>query len=154
MPAGRPTTYTPELAKFVCDTIASHPNGLRKLTAMYEEFPHQSTIYAWLASHEEFSKQYLDARRKQATVLADSMLEITDDLPVYEDKEGNERIDAGMLGKAKLEFEVKKWHASKMEPKIFGDKQQVEQVTTENDQLKQELADLRAKLADKSKAEY
>jgi hypothetical protein len=154
MPAGRPTTYTPELAKYVCKIIATHSCGLKKLTKMYERFPSQSTIYDWIYDYPEFSGQYLDARRLQAAVLADSMLDIPDEIPVFEDKEGIERIDSGMLGRAKLDCEILKWHASKMAPKIFGDKQQVEQVTTENDQLKAELAELRAKLADKSKAEY
>lgn len=127
MAVGRPTTYTPELAAYVCKTIATHSCGLKKLTKMYEEFPSQSTIYAWIYDHPEFSGQYLEARRIQASVLADSMLDIAEEIPVYEDKEGNERIDAGMLGKAKLDYEILKWHASKMAPKIFGANKQVEE---------------------------
>ena len=154
MPAGRPSTYTPELAKYVCDMIATHACGLNKLTKMYENFPDKSTIYAWIKAHSEFSNQYLEARRLQALVLADSMLDIADNIPIFEDEKGVQRIDSGMLGKAKVDFEVLRWHSSKMAPKIFGDKQQVEQVTTENDQLKSELAELRAKLAEKAKSEY
>lgn len=154
MAGGRPTTYTPELATYVCKIIATHSCGLKKLTRMYEDFPSQSTIYAWIYDHPEFSGQYFDARKSQAAVLADSMLDIADNIPTFEDKEGNERIDSGMLGKAKLDYEVLKWHASKMAPKIYGDRQVVEQVTTENDQLKIELAELRAKLAEQSKRDY
>ena len=154
MAAGRPTTYTPELANYVCNMIGTNACGLNKLTKMYEEFPDKSTIYAWIRAHSEFSNQYLEARRLQALVLADSMLDIADEIPVFEDDKGIERIDSGMLGRAKIDFEVLKWHASKMAPKIFGDKQQVEQVTTENDELKKELAELRAKLAEKAKSEY
>ena len=135
MPAGRPTTYTPELAKYVCDIIATHACGLNKLTKMYEKFPDKSTIYAWMHANEQFSNQYLVARQKQATVLADSMLDIVNEIPTLEDKEGNERIDSGMLGKAKLEYEVLKWHASKMAPKIYGDKRQDEDKTTLGDTL-------------------
>lgn len=122
MPAGRPTTYTPELGQYVCDIISTHACGLNKLTKMYERFPDKSTIYAWMHANSEFSNQYLIARQKQATVLADAMLDIVEQIPTLEDKEGNERIDSGMLGKAKLEYEVLKWHASKMAPKIYGDK--------------------------------
>jgi hypothetical protein len=134
--------------------IATHSCGLKKLTRMYEEFPNQSTIYAWIYDHPEFSKLYFDARRSQAAVLADSMLDITDYIPTFEDKKGNERIDSGILGKAKLEYEVLKWHASKMAPKIYGDKQIIEQTTSENESLKAELNELRAKLAEKAKSEY
>jgi hypothetical protein len=120
MTAGRPTTYTPELANFVCQMIATHACGLNKLEKMYEQFPHKSTIYGWMYEHKEFSNLYLEARKAQAAVLADSMLDIAERIPTFEDKEGNEKIDAGMLGKAKLDYEILKWHASKMAPKIFG----------------------------------
>lgn len=154
MPAGRPTTYTPELAQYVCDIIATHGCGLNKLTKMYERFPDKSTIYAWIHTNREFSNQYLEARKSQACVLADSMLDIAENIPTFEDEKGVERIDSGMLGKAKLDYEVLKWHASKMAPKIFGDKQQVETITSENLELKSELAALRAKLAEQAKSEY
>jgi len=127
---GRPTNYTPELAEYVCNIISTHACGLNKLKKMYKNFPDKSTIYAWMHTHEEFSNQYLVARQKQATVLADSMLDISDEIPVIEDKDGNERIDSGMLGKAKLNYEILKWHASKMAPKIYGDKVNQEDKTS------------------------
>lgn len=151
---GRPSTYTPELAAYVCKQIATNACGIQRLSDNDKNFPAKSTVYAWLYDHPEFSNQYLEARRIQATVLADYMLDIPDNIPIFEDKEGNERIDSGMLGKAKIDFEVLKWHASKMAPKIYGDKQIIEQTTSENEQLKTELAELRAKLADQSKSEY
>lgn len=127
---GRPSTYSPELADYVCKMIATHCCGLKKLTAMYEDFPSQSTIYAWLYEHKEFSGQYFDARKAQATVLADSMLDLSYEIPTFQDKEGNERIDSGMLGKAKLEYEIRKWHAAKMAPRMFGDFNMVESTST------------------------
>lgn len=132
MAGGRPTTYTPELASFVCKMIATHGCGLNKLTKMYEDFPHKSTIYGWLYEHSEFTNQYLEARRLQATVLADSMLDISEDINTFEDKEGVERIDSGILGRSKLNYEILKWHASKMAPKIFGDKIQTEHSVSES----------------------
>ena len=151
---GRPTTYTPELAAYVCKTIATHACGLKKLTKMYDAFPSQSTIYAWIYDHPEFSGQYMEARRVQATVLADSMLDIPTEIPIYEDKEGNDRIDAGMLGRAKLDCDILKWHASKMAPKVFGDHKQVEDLQAENERVKQELAEVRAKLNAQNVKEY
>lgn len=154
MPGGRPTTYTPELASYICKIIATHKFGLRRLAAEYELFPHPSTIYAWMYDHPEFSEQYLNSRRIQATVLADSMLEIADEIPIYDDKDGVSRIDAGMLGRAKLEYEALKWHASKMAPKIYGEHKQVEELTSQNESIKKELEELRAKLAEQNKKEY
>lgn len=152
-PGGRPTTYTPELAEFICKMIATHACGIKKLTAMYEDFPHSSTIYAWLYDHKEFSSLYLEARRLQATVLADSMLDIPDNISVFEDKDGNERIDSGILGKAKLNYEILKWHAAKMAPKIFGDKH-VEDLQADNERVKQELQEVKERLDADNRKDY
>lgn len=151
---GRPTTYSPELGAYVCKMIATHACGLKKLEKMYEEFPFHSTIYAWIYDHPEFSSLYLDARRIQAAVLADSMLDIPDDIGTFEDKEGVERIDSGILGKSKLNYEILKWHASKMAPKIFGDRHVVEQTTAENEGLKAEITLLRSQLNEKNTKDY
>lgn len=146
MAGGRPTTYTPELATFVCKMIATHACGLKKLARMYESFPDSSTIYAWIYDHQEFSGQYFDARRSQAAVLADSMLDLADKIPVGTDSCGNEKIDSGMLGKAKLEYEIAKWHASKMAPRMFGE------FKTDEQSPQDTLSKIQALVADLNKA--
>jgi|SRR5580692_6267235 hypothetical protein len=153
-PRGRPCIYTPELAEHVCNAIATSPHGLRKIAARDERFPNVSTIYEWIAKVPGFSEQYLESRRLQATVLADYMLDITGEIPIHEDKDGNDKIDAGMLGKAKLDFEILRWHASKMAPKIYGDAKQVEDLTADRDRLKQELQELKEKLDAKNKKDF
>lgn len=150
----RPTTYNAELGAYVCKMIATHSCGLKKLEKMYEDFPYHSTIYAWIYDFPEFSAGYLEARRLQAAVLADSMLDISEDISTFEDKDGVERIDSGILGRSKLNYEILKWHASKMAPKIFGDKQIVEQTTSENEALKAEIALMREQLDATSKRDY
>jgi hypothetical protein len=131
MPQGRPTTYTPELAAYVCEMIATHTCGLKKLTKMYEKFPSQSTLYAWMTYEPSFSGQYFEAKRLQANYLADSLLDMPDDLPTYIDEKGVERIDPGMLGREKLRYQINVWHASKLAPKVYGDKKQEETNTAD-----------------------
>lgn len=151
---GRPTNYCPEIADYVCKIIATHAHGLKRLAKMYEKFPSQSRIYEWMYDHPEFQGQYLNARRLQANVLADCALDLVHEIPTFIDKEGVERIDSGILGQAKLGFETIKWHASKMAPKVWGDKQQLELALDENSDIKAELSALRAQLAEKNKREY
>ena len=62
--------------------------------------------------------------------------------------------DAGIVAAQKALANHKTFMASKIKPKIYGDKQIIEQTTSENEQLKSELAELRAKLAEKAKSEY
>ena len=122
-PPGRPSTYTAELAAQVCTHIADG-KSLRVIAAM-EGMPAQSTIMAWLdGSRPEFSEQYARAREAQADKLAEEALQIADDgrSDTYLDAEGNERTDTEVIQRSKLRVDTRKWLASKMAPKKYGDK--------------------------------
>ena len=152
---GRPSTYTPELAAKICLAIATHDCSIKKLHAKYDWFPDCSTIYNWLYIHGEiFSTHYFEARKAQSSLLADSMLDLEKNIPTFLDEKGNERIDYGMLGRAKLSYEIKKWHAAKMAPKIWGEQKQVEDLQADKERLRQELEELRAQLDAKNKKEF
>lgn len=80
---GRPTLYTPELAKRICDLVASHPYGLKKLTSLYPDLPEQTTIYLWSHKNDEFFKEYVVAREKQAHLLFDSAIDELEEIEKY-----------------------------------------------------------------------
>ena len=87
--------------------------------------PHQATIMAWLdGSRPEFSEQYARAREAQADKLAEEILAIADDgrSDTYLDAEGNEKTDSEVIQRSKLRVDARKWLASKMAPKKYGDK--------------------------------
>lgn len=80
---------------------------------------------AWLdGSKPEFSEQYARAREAQADKLAEEALQIADDgrSDTYLDAEGNERTDTEVIQRSKLRVDTRKWLASKMAPKKYGDK--------------------------------
>jgi hypothetical protein len=120
---GRPSLYSPELAATICEHVASG-KSLRVIAAL-EGMPHQSTVMAWLDGRQpEFSEQYARAREAQADKLAEEILTIADDgrQDTYIDGEGNERTDTEVIQRSKLRVEARKWLASKMAPKKYGDK--------------------------------
>lgn len=120
---GRPSIYNPELAAQICEHIAQG-KSLRTIAEM-EGMPHQATIMAWLdGSHPDFSEQYARAREAQADKLAEEILAIADDgrSDTYLDAEGNEKTDNEAIQRSKLRVEARKWLASKMAPKKYGDK--------------------------------
>lgn len=123
---GRPTIYNEDLADFICNKISTTTLGTNKLCAMFDEFPDESTIYAWRIKHESFSKKYANAKSKQAEILAEKLIEMSDEVEVYEDEKGVNRIDPGMLGRQRLKIDTLKWYASKLAPKIYGEKQQTD----------------------------
>ena len=70
------------------------------------------------------------------------------------DERGNERIDPPSASLVIAKINNRKWTAARLAPKIYGDRQIIEQTTAENTELKEELARLRAQLAENNKKDY
>ena len=155
-PGGRPTKYTQELADLICEKIATSTLGTKRLCVTNKDLPDDTTIYAWRYKYPEFSRKYAEAKCKQAELMAEEIIDISDDSrgDIKVDEFGNETVNSEFVARSRLRVDSRKWYASKLAPKIFGDKQQIETVTSENLELKEELAELRAKLAEQSKREY
>jgi hypothetical protein len=124
---GRPTTYSHEIAVLICEMIADG-NPLRRITKM-DGMPRSSTVYLWLLQHKEFSEIYTRAREDQADALADEIVEIADEqpelVPMY-DKEGQlieVKIDTAFMAWQKNRMDARKWTASKLKPKKYGERQ-------------------------------
>jgi hypothetical protein len=124
-PVGRPEDYTLELADKVCALIASGKSLMR--ICRDPAMPCLTTIYRWQRVHPEFAAAYARAREDQADTLADETLEIADTPQEGEEtvvKDGYTEIRRGdMLGHRKLQVETRKWFAAKMQPKKYGDRQ-------------------------------
>lgn len=113
MAGGRPTKYTEELAKNICDRIATG-ESVRSI-GRDKTMPDAATIFAWALRHEKFREQYVYAKETGAETEAEEIEEIA---RTEED-----------VQRAKLICDVKKWSLSKKLPKRFGDKQYVDHTT-------------------------
>lgn len=123
MPAGRPSDYTPEKADAICILLAEG-QGLRTICAS-EGMPDPTTVYRWLEKNEEFRKQYARARELQAETMADEILVIAN-TPVLGVKtktndDGVETIEGDMIDHRRLQVDARKWLASKLAPKKYGE---------------------------------
>lgn len=109
---GRKSSYTPELGTQICLEVAGG-KSLRKVCAM-ESMPDMSTVLRWLADDEKefFHKQYARACEARGVSLAEEAMEIVDQ-PVKTSLE---------LAHNKAKADQRKWYASKLSPKRFGDK--------------------------------
>lgn len=122
---GRPSDYTLEIATEICGLLASG----QPLVAICrgEESPDVRTVYRWLAAHEEFRLMYARAREDQADTLADQIIEIADTpllgVKTKTDDEGNvETTEGDMIEHRRLQVDARKWIASKLKPKKYGEK--------------------------------
>lgn len=128
-PFGRPTKYTPELADRICEIVATNPQGLPTICRNFPELPTAETIRVWRWEKTDFSVKYTEAKRFQAELMAESIEEVTEELlkcAYTDDATGASKLDSGMVGYARLVIDSRKWQASKLAPKIYGDKLQTD----------------------------
>lgn len=118
----RPSEYSEATAAAICERIA---NG-ESLRAICREdgMPDKTTVLRWLGANAAFRTQYTGAREAQADHMAEEILQIADDglNDSYVDDEGNVRTDHDVIARSKLRVDARKWLASKMAPKKYGDK--------------------------------
>ena len=134
---GRPSSYTQEIADEICSRLA-HGETLRSIIASSPHLPDRTTIYRWNADNQDFRNQYTKARAEQADYYAELIVD-----------ESYSSHDAAI---GRLRVDALKWAASKMAPKKYGDKieletaqpltlafqlpsRETEQVTLENNKL-------------------
>lgn len=118
---GRPTKYTKELGDLICDLIANSDRGLRSICQEVSIVP--STVFTWIQNYPDFQKQYARARELQADFLAEQILEISDysaNDTIHTDK--GEIPDHEWISRSRLRVDSRKWLASKLAPKKYGDK--------------------------------
>lgn len=122
MKTGRPTKYSKEIADKICEIISTSTKGLNAI-CKDGGFPVPSTIYLWLINNKEFSENYARAKEMQADFMMEEIIVIADD-DSGDIIQGTESSYANGVSvqRAKLRTEVRKFAASKMAPKKYGDK--------------------------------
>lgn len=82
-----------------------------------ENMPGEKTVRAWaLEDREGFSTRYARARELQAERWADEIVSIGDDVP----------SDRDAVQRARLRVDTRKWLLSKLLPKKYGDRTEVQ----------------------------
>ena len=130
---GRPSKYTEAVAHEIC-TRLMEGQGLIEI-CRDDHMPSTVTVFSWLDDerYKQFLNRYNSARTKQAEYLADEMLEIADDgTNDWVDRQASNgktyrALDHEHVSRSTLRVHTRKWAASKLAPKKYGDKQQVEQ---------------------------
>lgn len=125
---GRPSGYTDGLADEICGLIASGMS-LRQI-CMRNDMPSESMVYRWLSSNDMFREKYACAREGQADFYADEIIEIADTV----------EPESAAVSKAKLMIDARKWKASKLAPKKYGER--TETVHSGSISMRNDVSDL------------
>lgn len=130
MAGGRPSDYSAELAEIICIRL-SEGESLRSV-CRDEKLPDKSTVLRWIARHDDFRDQYVRAKAQGAEAIAEEMFDIADDAS----NDWMEKLDAEGQGigwqlngdhvrRSQLRIDTRKWYLSKIMPKKYGDKLEV-----------------------------
>lgn len=127
MAGGRPSEYNEETAKAVCMRI-SEGESLR-MVCRDDAMPDKSTILRWLGRYEQFRAQYAHAKELGIEAIAEELFEIADDgtndwmeLTDSEDNVYGYKANGEHIQRSKLRIDTRKWYLSKILPKKYGDK--------------------------------
>ena len=127
--ADHPSIRSEALAAHICDVLKEGKVSLRKVCA--DLHISNAAVLQWaLDEPEGFGKQYAHARHLGYLAMADDVIETAETpLEGVETEEsvlGTKVKRGDMLGHRRLVVDTKKWLLSKVLPKIYGDKLQVE----------------------------
>lgn len=112
---GRPTTYNKDMGDMICKEISL---GKSLRTIYKEKGVCVANVFRWLDIHQDFKEQYEKAKQEQADAFIEDMLEIADE----EHKVlADGKLDSAAVNKARLRIDTRKWIASKLKPKRYGE---------------------------------
>jgi len=132
---GRPRIFTREIAERICEETATSSKSLKSICEP-EEMPSVRTVLSWLSDGskedakpelKDFLHMYARAKEEQADFLAEEIIEIADDgtndyMTITKGDASYNVEDKEVTNRSKLRVESRKWIASKLKPKKYGDK--------------------------------
>jgi hypothetical protein len=130
MPGGRPTIRNAELEESILLRLASG-ESLRSI-GRDETMPDPATVWRWSEADAEFCKRLRTARETGVHAIIDEAREIADDgrndWVEVENSKGETKIvlDREHVDRSKLRVEYRKWLASVVAPRSYGDRAAVE----------------------------
>lgn len=121
-----------KVVDIVCERLATSNMGIaRALAEGFEghEMPNYATWMRWLSADKDICDKYTRAKEDQADFMADEMLAIADDgTNDWMEKQGKDgenlgyQINGEHVQRSRLRVETRKWLASKLKPKKYGEK--------------------------------
>lgn len=124
---GRHSEFTQEIANKICNRLADG-ESLRTI-CKDEDMPSRETVRLWLADerYKSFLGQYARAREEQADHYFEESIDIADngsnDWMEQNDPENpGFRLNGEHVQRSRLRVDIRKWAASKLAPKKYGDK--------------------------------
>ena len=105
---GRPSLYSDELAREICERVAASDVGLLWVCEA-DDMPSAATVKRWLRDRDDFRAMYVRAKEEQGAHQGERAIQT-----VIEEKDP---------ARARVLFDAFKWSAAKLAPRQYGDTQ-------------------------------
>lgn len=123
----RPTDFTPEIADKICGQLSAGVS--LRTVCLADDLPSTVTVFSWLRKFPEFLNQYEKAKAECADAYAEEIIDIADDgtndWMERNDKDGENigwQLNGEHVQRSRLRIDSRKWIASKLKPKKYGEK--------------------------------
>jgi len=122
-----PKLFNQDIADEILERIAGSSLSLAMILKEEEEYPKLTCFFKWLNNNPEFAKDYARAKECQAEYMAEEILEIADDgtndfMTITKGDMEYTVENKEWVNRSKLRVDSRRWLASKLLPKKFGDK--------------------------------
>lgn len=128
MPRGRPSKWSQAVADKICAKLADGQS--MRTVCRGDDMPSTVTVFSWLRTKPDFLKQYVRAKQEAADALVEEMLDIADDgtndwmeRNTEEGEATGWRVNGEHIQRSRVRIDTRKWLASKLKPKIYGESQ-------------------------------
>jgi hypothetical protein len=108
---GRASDFHDEIATRICDLLMDGVS-LRSICEQ-EDMPGRTTVFRWMDENPDFASRYARARMLQADLMDDLILETAN------------ACTPATAQADKVKIAAFQWRASKLMPKVYGDKTEV-----------------------------
>lgn len=122
--SGPKPTQTAKLDEAGIDVICARIARAEFLETIAKDYDlSAATLSLWL-NREDNVKIYVRARESQADKFAEDIIKIADDgeNDTYTDDQGQIKINQDVIARSRLRVDARKWLASKMAPRKYGEK--------------------------------
>lgn len=131
--------YDEEVGNYICERFATEPVSLKTIligvaeTYGAERTPGVTTFFKWLDNDEQFAKNYTRAKEYQGELFAEDVVEIADDgrndwmeRLAFDGANKGWEINGEAVARSRIRIDARKWVASKLLPKKYGEKLEVD----------------------------
>jgi hypothetical protein len=126
---GKPSPFDPMIDGFrICSMLVdgSSVRSVLKVPGM----PSRQTFFTWLSLYPQLLDQYKQAIVMRAMILGEDIIDIADDgsndyMQSNDPENPGYRINGEAIQRSRLRVDSRKWVASRLIPKLYGDKVEV-----------------------------